>query len=186
LRAETDQLTELWNHGSLIEQTDEMVDQGTRFAMLMVDLDFFKRFNDQHGHQQGNVLLREVASALRSSCREADRVFRFGGDEFALVLPETGLAGARTVAEKVQAAVEALTRSKDVAPVTCSVGIAVFPTDGPDGASVILAADRACYAAKRKGRNQIATAIEGLALAAEFEPTLPTPAEALEPSYSVA
>jgi diguanylate cyclase (GGDEF)-like protein len=186
LRAETDHLTELWNHGALVEQTDELVEQRQRFAILMVDLDFFKRYNDKHGHQQGNMLLREVAASLRASCREADRVFRFGGDEFALVLPGTGLTGARTVAEKVQSAIAALTEATDVAPVTCSVGIAVFPNDAPDGPGVILAADRACYAAKRKGRNRIATAIEGLPLAAEFEPTRPNQPESLEPAYSVA
>jgi diguanylate cyclase (GGDEF)-like protein/excisionase family DNA binding protein len=188
LRAETDPLTGLWNHGALTEHIDRLVEQGTRFSMLMVDLDFFKVYNDHLGHQAGNVMLQRVARVLRSACRDSDRVFRFGGDEFALVLPNTSMAGARSVAEKLHAAVAAINDEAPptIVPVTCSVGIAVFPRDGRDGASVILAADRACYAGKRAGRDRIATAAEGLALASDFRPTEPTQADQAEASYSAA
>jgi diguanylate cyclase (GGDEF)-like protein len=183
LRAETDTLTGLWNHGALIDHVDELVTRETGFAMLMVDLDFFKRYNDRFGHQAGNVMLKHISSMLRTSSRETDQVYRFGGDEFALVLPNTSLAGARIVAEKVQAAVRSIEdRRPSPIPLTCSIGIAIFPTDGADGQSIILAADRACYAAKRAGRARIATAIEGLALAAEFQPTEPTPLEIPNPA----
>jgi len=185
LRAETDHLTGLWNHGALTQQIDRLVDQRTRFSMLMVDLDFFKHYNDHLGHQAGNAMLKRVAGVLRESCRESDLVFRFGGDEFAVLLPATGLAGGRTVADKIHSAIGTLNHDGDArVEVTCSVGVAVYPKDGHDGTSVILAADRACYAAKRAGRNRIATASEGLALAAEFRPTEPTPREptALEPT----
>jgi diguanylate cyclase (GGDEF)-like protein len=176
LRAETDMLTGVWNHGALMERIDGLVADGAPFSMLMVDLDFFKKYNDRYGHQQGNVMLRNVAEALLSCGRETDLVFRYGGDEFALLLPDTNLDGARVVAEKVQAAVESLTNGLSV-PVglTCSIGLAVHPQDGADGASMILAADRACYAGKRAGRARIATAAEGLELAGEFQPTQPTP-----------
>ncbi len=178
LRAETDTLTGLWNHGALIDHIDDLVSQRAGFAMLMVDLDFFKRYNDRFGHQAGNVMLKHIAAVLRGSCRETDQVFRYGGDEFVLVLPSTSLSGARTVAEKVQAAVRSVNDGRpSPIPLTCSIGMAVFPTDGEDGQSIILAADRACYAGKRAGRARIATAIEGLALAGEFQPTEPTPLE---------
>ena len=180
LRAETDTLTGLWNHGALIDHVDDLVGQRTPFAMLMVDLDFFKRYNDRFGHQAGNVKLKHISAMLRLSCRETDQVFRYGGDEFVLVLPNTSVSGARTVAEKIQ---EAVMSANDghaaVVPLTCSIGMAIYPNDGEDGQSIILAADRACYAGKRAGRARIATAVEGLALAAEFQPTEPTPLDSL-------
>ena len=180
LRAETDPLTGLWNHGALTEQIERLVEQRSRFAMLMVDLDFFKRYNDHLGHQAGNSMLKFVAHELRDSCRDSDLVFRFGGDEFAVLLPSTGLTGARIVAEKIHTAIAALgEHHSSPVGVTCSVGIAVYPKDGHDATSVIIAADRACYAAKRAGRDRIANAADGLALATEFRPTEPTP---LEPS----
>ena len=134
-------------------------------------------------------MLQRIADVLRTSCRESDRVFRYGGDEFALLLPETGMSGARTVGEKILQAVNAIGQDDpSAALVNCSIGIAVFPRDGVDGAGIILAADRACYAAKRAGRARIATANEGLALAAEFQPTQPTAPESelAEPSLSAA
>jgi diguanylate cyclase (GGDEF)-like protein len=138
-------------------------------------------------------MLQRVAHILRESCRDSDLVFRFGGDEFALLLPSTGLTGARTVAEKIHAAVgsmggSASTGDRDSAEalsVACSVGIAVYPKDGHDAASIVLAADRACYAAKRAGRDRIATAVDGLALATDFRPTEPTPLDVAEPVYEL-
>jgi diguanylate cyclase (GGDEF)-like protein len=131
-------------------------------------------------------MLRDVSHVLRTSCRDTDRVFRFGGDEFALLLPGTGLAGARTVAEKLHSAVAEMNEATSPVPITCSVGVAIYPQDGENGGAMILAADRACYAAKRAGRNRIATALEGLALATEFQPTEPKPREEPETAYSAA
>ena len=183
LRAETDQLTGLWNHGALTEQIERLVDQRSRFSMLMVDLDFFKRYNDHLGHEAGNSMLKLVARELHDSCRDSDLVFRFGGDEFAVLLPSTGLAGARIVADKIHAAIGSLNKThRTPVVVSCSVGIAVYPKDGHDATSVIIAADRACYAAKRNGRDRIATAADGLSLATEFRPTVPVELE----SYSAA
>jgi diguanylate cyclase (GGDEF)-like protein len=187
LRAETDPLTGLWNHGSLTQQIDRLVELRGRFSMLMVDLDFFKRYNDNLGHQAGNSMLQQVAQVLRDSCRDSDLVFRFGGDEFAVLLPSTGLAGARIVADKIHTAVSTMSdETQSAIDVRCSVGIAVYPKDGHDGTSIIIAADRACYAAKRAGRDRIAVAAEGLALATDFRPTEPTPIEAGGRRYSAA
>jgi diguanylate cyclase (GGDEF)-like protein len=177
IRAETDRLTGLLNHGAMTEQLTRLVERQARFGMLMVDLDRFKEYNDRYGHQAGNVMLQQVADRLRASCRDSDLVFRFGGDEFALLLPGTGLAGARTVAAKVHDAIAELHGGKKGVGITCSVGVAAYPRDAQDAASVVLAADRACYAAKRSGRNRIATAAEGLTLASDFQPTEPTPLE---------
>ena len=190
LRAETDRLTGLWNHGALTEQLERLVGRRARFGVLMVDLDNFKQYNDHNGHQAGNAMLQRVADRLRESCRDSDLVFRFGGDEFALLLPGTGLAGARTVAAKVHEAIADIDGGMNGIGmngigITCSVGVAAFPRDARDAASIILAADRACYAAKRSGRNRIATAAEGVELESDFQPTEPTPTER-EPAFSAA
>ena len=185
IRAETDRLTGLLNHGALTEQLARLTGERARFGMLMVDLDHFKEYNDAYGHQAGNVMLQRVAERLRQSCRDSDLVFRFGGDEFAVLLPQTAVAGARTVAAKVLGAVAEIEQGKGGVGLTCSVGVAAYPRDGRDGAALILAADRACYAAKRSGRNRVATAAEGIALASDFQPTEPTPLEP-EAAYSAA
>jgi diguanylate cyclase (GGDEF)-like protein len=185
LRAETDRLTGLWNHGALTEQLERLVGRRARFGVLMVDLDNFKQYNDHNGHQAGNAMLQRVADRLRESCRDSDLVFRFGGDEFALLLPGTGLAGARTVAAKVHEAIAEIDGGMNGIGITCSVGVAAFPRDARDAASIILAADRACYAAKRSGRNRVATAAEGIELESDFQPTEPTPIER-EPHFSAA
>jgi len=186
LRAESDPLTGLKNHGALNEHLARAVANETSFALLMVDLDDFKQYNDQRGHQAGDVMLQRLAAILRSSCREADEVFRYGGDEFAILLRGTALQGALTVAELVGAAVRtAGYGGEGGVSVSCSIGVAVYPTDGSDVASMILAADRACYAAKRSGRDRTATAVEGLAIASEFEPAI-TPVDEPETVYSVA
>jgi diguanylate cyclase (GGDEF)-like protein len=113
-------------------------------------------------------------------------VYRYGGDEFAILLPHTTGDGALGVAAKVAAVICKMSDDRRPAiRVSASIGVASFPIDGLDGASVLLAADRACYAAKRNGRNRIATAAEGLVLAEEFLPTV-TPVDELDSAYSAA
>ncbi len=162
-----------------MERIDNLVAQDARFAMLMVDLDFFKKYNDQHGHQQGNVMLRKVAESLRARhAATPTRCSATAATSSRCCCPTRNFAGARVVAEKVQAAVQSISDGRPTPVVlTCSIGMATYPQDGADGASIILAADRACYAGKRAGRARIATAAEGLALADEFQPTEPTPLE---------
>jgi diguanylate cyclase (GGDEF)-like protein len=172
LRAETDPLTGLKNHGSLIENLAHAAVSRQPFALLMVDLDGFKSYNDEYGHEAGNVFLARLADVLRSATRDSDEIFRYGGDEFAIMLPRTSQAGAEFVADKVRRAVRRASPRRGRHQITCSVGVALYPADGQDTSALLLAADRACYAAKRAGRDRWATAADGLAMAVETEPTV--------------
>jgi diguanylate cyclase (GGDEF)-like protein len=166
-----DSLTGLRNHGTFREELQAAVQKDDPFALLMLDLDEFKSYNDRHGHEAGNRLLQAIAEGIRSASRQSDHVYRYGGDEFSLILPRTRLRDAVEVAERVRIAIgQAPGSDARPADMRCSVGIAVFPDDGDGQASLLLAADRALYAAKRAGRDRVATAAEGLALAGEFVP----------------
>jgi diguanylate cyclase (GGDEF)-like protein/excisionase family DNA binding protein len=181
-RAERDTLTGLFNHGSFKDSLSRASTEGARFSLVMIDIDDFKQVNDAMGHQAGDRLLREIAGAITSAGRESDRVFRYGGDEIALLLPSTDHAGAILVAERVRTAVEAVGAPGTVwaagkLTISVSIGVATFPDDGADPETILLAADRACFVAKRTGRGYIATAAQGLALAAEFKLQDPTPVD---------
>ena len=176
IRAETDALTGLRNKGTFDRQLVKAVGLGEPFSLLMLDLDDFKGFNDARGHQAGDELLRRIAAALRAGVRESDVVFRYGGDEFALLLPGTDAQGALAVAQKAREAVHRASAAGS-ARVSCSIGVAAFPEDGADQPSILLAADRACYASKRSGRDRMSTAADGLSLAGEFTLTTPTPVD---------
>jgi diguanylate cyclase (GGDEF)-like protein/excisionase family DNA binding protein len=182
IRAQTDDLTGLLNHGTFQDWLRNSVDARELFSLIMLDLDDFKAVNDALGHQAGDRLLADIAKAIIAAGRESDNVFRYGGDEFALILAGTDAASAVAVAERVRAAVHAVggpgsTWAKQEIEISVSIGLATFPTDGLTPESILLAADRACFVAKRKGHGLIATADEGLALASEFSLQQPTPVD---------
>jgi diguanylate cyclase (GGDEF)-like protein/excisionase family DNA binding protein len=161
-RAETDALTGLANHGAFQRELGRLIDgslSGTpgvprRIAVLMMDLDSFKAYNDRYGHPAGDALLHQTATAIHGAARSNDRVFRYGGDEFALILPGANVAEAARVAERIRAAVAALT-SEESAPVTITIGVAGLPGDAADRAGLIEAADTALYYGKRGGEDRV-------------------------------
>ena len=120
-------------------------------ALLLADIDHFKQVNDTHGHLAGDHVLQQVSRALKSSVRPQDYAARYGGEELALILPDTPLEGAIVVGERVQTSIAALSILST--PVTLSIGIGVFPQHAQDLKSIITAADKALYTAKKKGRN---------------------------------
>jgi diguanylate cyclase (GGDEF)-like protein len=149
--ADHDALTGLRNHGAFQRELGALIDRGTPFALIMLDLDAFKAYNDTHGHPAGDALLVRIANAMREAIREDDRVYRYGGDEFSILLPETDGAGAREAAERVRAAVAPLTATTGPI-VTVSAGISLHPDDGTEKDAVVSAADRALYLAKPPNR----------------------------------
>jgi diguanylate cyclase len=208
--ARTDALTGLLNRRAFDEELGRRFAQWRRqhtpVAVVMVDVDHFKRFNDTHGHQAGDEVLRRVAGALRATMRDMDVVARYGGEEFALILPGTGLREARRAAERARMAiegVEVLFQGKPL-KVTASLGTAqAMPGDEP--ASLVSRADQALYAAKKAGRNRVYyhsgseclpggpdTAAEpaivdsAAAAVAMYEATLPPAGEASQPAATEA
>jgi diguanylate cyclase (GGDEF)-like protein len=157
--ARTDTLTGLPNRRSFNEDLARRFDQWRRhqipMSLIMIDVDSFKKFNDTHGHQTGDEVLRLIAQVLRKTLRQMDLAARFGGEEFAVLLPGTRLQGAMMVAERLRAtaAVQPLVCGGKELHLTVSVGLAsVLPTD--DTEALIKRADEALYAAKNAGRNR--------------------------------
>lgn len=170
MRAQTDSLTGLKNQGTFRDHMAYWVNRAAPFSLLILDLDGFKAFNDESGHEAGNLLLTNIAASLRAACRDTDEVFRYGGDEFALILPGTEGPGALEVATRIGRSIRGQGGDGHGSKgISCSVGVATFPVDASDRTAMVLAADRACYAAKRAGRDRIATAQEGMAFVASSD-----------------
>jgi diguanylate cyclase (GGDEF)-like protein len=158
VRAELDALTGLRNHGAFQRELGELVEAAAPealFAVLMMDLDQFKAFNDGHGHPAGDTLLKSIGAAIAGAIREGDRAYRYGGDEFAVILPGAGHGQAHEVAERIRGAVARTARTA-VGPndpdVTISVGIACHPLDGRTKDALVEAADDDLYLAKPSRR----------------------------------
>ena len=163
LQVRTDSLTNVANRMALDEELDRAVKNVHRyeseiFSVLMIDVDYFKRYNDSFGHLAGDEVLRGVARLLETTCRATDIVGRYGGEEFAIVLPHTIEAGAREIAERLRAAVER--HDWPHASITVSVGIATGSADTADADQVLREADFALYLAKQGGRNRVCHAVD--------------------------
>ena len=167
-QAVTDELTGLANarrfHEALARELERIRRFSGEVSLVMVDIDDFKRINDEYGHQQGDLVLVEVARTLREQCREIDHVARYGGEEMALVLPQTDLAGATELAERVRGAIARMSipllAHDGKVGVTASFGVAAVPESADDAQGLIAAADLALYRAKRAGKNRVAHAAE--------------------------
>jgi diguanylate cyclase (GGDEF)-like protein len=162
-QAVTDELTGLFNHRRFQEVMAIEVERTRRFGqelgLIMLDIDNFKRVNDTYGHLQGDLVLREVARVLRESSREVDEPARYGGEEMAVALPQTGLEGAFEFAERVRQRIEALQiellDGDGTLRVTASFGAASLPHSAKvDKDALVAAADAALYRAKRSGKNR--------------------------------
>lgn len=164
--ARTDPLTHTNNRRALMERLTSEMERARRYALslglLMVDLDHFKLVNDTYGHPIGDEVLRNTARVLQREARTVDVVARFGGEEFVVVLPETGEEGAVAVAERIRVRIAEQAvlpgAGYDSARVTASIGVAVVPSSEVNSAEDLIAlADQALYRAKAAGRNQVCT-----------------------------
>ncbi len=161
--ATTDGLTGLTNHRTFQDRFGQMLERAERHgypvAMLLCDVDFFKKVNDGYGHPVGDEVLRRVARVLEQVARKIDITARYGGEEFAVVLESSTAEQARLVGERLRQEVGKLVVETEKGPlsVTMSVGVASFPDDAKDRATLIERADHALYHAKHSGRNQVVT-----------------------------
>ena len=176
----TDGLTGLWNYRYLQMNLAKEIERATRFqrplALLALDLDLFKRINDEYGHQRGDSVLIELAQRVKGEIREVDTLARYGGEEFVLVLPETKLAGAKQAAQRICDVVRHRPfggEGEEPITVTVSVGVAVFPEHATSAASLLRRADEALYAAKHAGRDTWRLATTEIDLDAPAEPAAP-------------
>lgn len=157
----TDTLTSLFNRAQLFPTLEQEVQRTRRsergFCLLMIDLDGLKAVNDSYGHHRGDEVLRTLAGVIRRSIRLVDTAYRYGGDEFLVLLPETDFAGAFVVAEKIRAGAEeaGLKAGGGELLTSVSIGLVSCPEDGTSTEELMIAVDRAMYQAKSLGKNQI-------------------------------
>ncbi len=162
LQANIDSLTRAWNHGYfqylLKKSIKERARTDRHLSLAMMDLDNFKAYNDNLGHQKGDVFLKNIASIFKSNLRKEDFLCRYGGEEFAIVMPDISKYGAFLIIERLRKLTEELShkiKPKKIFPfVSISSGIASFPEDGKIKSQLIAKADKALYKAKQTGRNK--------------------------------
>lgn len=154
-----DELTNLYNRRffdvKLADEIARSARYGRPLSLVMVDIDRFKNFNDEYGHQKGDEVLTAVASILKDSCRTSDTVARYGGEEMALILPETTGENAFKVAEKARSSVQERAEATAGVSITVSMGVSRYGNGKDSPATMIAAADKALYQAKEGGRNRV-------------------------------
>lgn len=160
--ATVDGLTDLFNHryfqDTLKQQLETAKRYSTNVSLIIIDIDFFKKFNDTYGHQAGDAVLRQVAQVLKKNVRTSDVVCRYGGEEMSIILPNTSNREARVNAERICKAVAETTfklNATDESNVTISLGVSTFPQHGEEPKDLIETADKGLYRAKENGRNQV-------------------------------
>jgi len=159
----TDGLTGLYNIRHLKRVLGEEVKRSIRYSrplsFIMLDIDFFKIYNDQHGHPRGDEILRILSGLLQQNTRDVDTVFRYGGEEFSVIIPEVGKQEAYSMAERIRRVIQAhvfpYEEDQPVGNLTMSMGVANLPDDAEEGEGLIEMADRALYRAKQTGRNRV-------------------------------
>ena len=163
IKSHTDSLTSLWNHGYFQSRLQEEIGLAQKnkqsLNIIMADLDNFKVYNDTLGHQEGDQILIQIAQILNNSVRKQDTIYRYGGEEFAILLLQTNKQEARVVAEKIRMSVEQNGFGKqEIFPnrkLTISLGIAAYPDDAASKDSLLEHADKALYSAKHQGKNRV-------------------------------
>jgi len=157
-KSRIDELTGLFNRRYFEERLKEELSRHSRygdvFSIFMIDLDNFKAYNDVYGHPAGDILLGHIGRIIKNSVRNVDQAFRYGGDEFVVILPQTARDAAYVVAERVRRQIAEEMQKKAIA-VTCSIGLASYPADGMLSGELVDVADTALYHAKRTGGNRI-------------------------------
>jgi diguanylate cyclase (GGDEF)-like protein len=167
--ATTDGLTGLTNHRTFQSRFEDLLQRaqrhGHKVALLLCDVDHFKKVNDNYGHPIGDEVLRRVAKVLQEVPRKIDVPARYGGEEFAVLLDNVDVTQAKAVAERIRSEIAKAVVETEKGPlsVTESIGVAAFPDDGKDRATLIERADLALYHAKHTGRNRVVTWAEALA-----------------------
>ncbi|MDD5037871.1 MAG: diguanylate cyclase [Dehalococcoidales bacterium] len=169
-QARVDALTGLLNRRALDEIITMEISRHSRYggvlSVIVLDLDDFKSFNDNHGHLAGDKLLRRVGDTIKNTIRAADQAFRYGGDEFAILLPQTNFEAAYEVAERLRELIAAIEEAGET-PVTASLGLAGWPIDGIGPNEIIAVADAALYQSKRAGGNQSHHALDSALLSVD-------------------
>ena len=163
----TDDLTGCYNRRKLKEDLKEELDRAKRYdnklSVLMIDIDWFKEYNDSHGHQKGDELLIKLVKILSYNIRFTDKLYRYGGEEFVVLLPETTEVQAKEVAEKLRKKVEEKKfegeeKSQPNMIISVSIGISSYPKNGSSSSEIVQTADSALYEAKSSGKNIVKTA----------------------------
>ena len=160
-QATYDSLTGVYNKKSIIEKLKVEIDRSKRhshsLALLFIDLDGFKEFNDDHGHLMGDKLIHDFTAVLSEQSRKIDILGRFGGDEFIIIAPQSDIAGVRVLAEKLRKAVSAhdfiSSKLDQKHHTTCSIGVALFPDHSDTLEGLLEKSDKALFESKNKGRN---------------------------------
>jgi len=163
----TDQLTGLHNRRYMARHLDNLVSQSARtgkpLAFLIMDVDFFREVNNNHGHDIGDEVLKEFASRISANVRGIDLACRYGGEEFVVVMPDTDMGLAFSIAERLRRSIEttpiAISRAPGKITITISIGIAATTGPGDNAEALLHRADQALYSAKRNGRNRVVTAV---------------------------